>query len=405
MMASPTDAPRVLIVDDDLALLDALSETLVLRMAPITVDTCERASSALKKLAAKDYDAIISDIKMPGMDGLTLLGHVCETFPDIPTLLITGHGQLDLAVQALRSGAFDLIQKPLDRDHLTAALRRAIETRRLRREVKQSEEALRRHATELEQRVEERTEDLKQALRAKDEFMAIVSHELRTPVSVIFGNIELLHRLGGELAEDDKEAAMADLRREGRRLRRLVENILALARAEYGVANEPVPVAIAKIIRQQVQWHQQMYPERRIEMQFAPEIPPVMSDDFSVELVVGNLLANAEKYSLPDKLIELSLEVEGRSVVFSVRDRGPGVAPEDAEKIFDAFYRSESASGVKGVGIGLAACKRLSEAYGGRLWLLPREGGGSDFSFSLPVAFEPQLPEVAKTGATDMVEA
>ena len=404
-MNSSSPEPRVLIVDDDATLLDALSEALALRMAPISVDTSERALSALKKLASQDYDAIISDIKMPGMDGLTFLSHVRESFPDIPTLLITGHGQLDLAVQALRSGAFDLIQKPLDRDHLTVALGRAIETRRLRRELKESQEAIRAHAAELEQRVEERTADLKRALRAKDEFLAIVSHELRTPVSVILGNIELLHRLGDKLGQDDKDAAMADLRREGRRLRRLVENILALARVEYGVTNEPVPVAVTRIVKQHVEWHQQMYPERAIEMQFARDIPPVICDDFSAELVVGNLLANAEKYSPAGASVELSARVEGRSVVVSVRDRGPGVPPEDADKIFDAFYRSESATGVKGVGIGLAVCKRLLEAYGGRLWLTPREGGGSEFSFSLPAASDPQVPEVAKTSVNDMVEA
>src|SRR6266542_1970963 len=291
-MGSLTRDPLVLIVDDDLALLDALSETLVLRMAPISVDTCERASSALKKLAGKDYDAIISDIKMPGMDGLTLLGHVRETFPDIPTLLITGHGQLDLALQALRSGAFDLIQKPLDRDHLIAALSRAIETRRLRRELKESQEALRMHAAGLEQRVDERTADLKRALQAKDEFLALISHELRTPVSVIFGNIELLNKLGDKLAEDDKQAAMTDLRREGRRLRRLVENILALARVEYGVANQAAPVSLTRIVSQQVEWHHQMYPERPIDLQLVHEIAPVICDDFSAELVLGNLLAN-----------------------------------------------------------------------------------------------------------------
>ena len=404
-MASPTRDPRVLIVDDDLALLDALSEALVLRMAPISIDTCERATSALKKLAGNDYDAIISDIKMPGMDGLTFLGHARETFPDIPTLLITGHGQMDLAVEALRSGAFDLIQKPLDRDHVTAALSRAIETRRLRREVKEGQEALRTYAAELEQRVEERTADLKRALQAKDEFLALISHELRTPVSVIFGNIELLNKLGAKLDEEDKAAAMTDLRREGRRLRRLVENILALARVEYGVANEPVPVSLTRIITQHIEWHQQMYPERQIDVQFAREIPPVIGDDFTAELVFGNLLANAEKYSPPPEPIEVRVQGDARIVVVSVRDRGPGVAPEEAERIFDAFYRSESASGVKGMGIGLAVCKRLLEAYGGRVWLAPREGGGSDFSFSLSSASEPPVLGVAKAGVSDMVEA
>ena len=226
---------RVLIVDDDPTLLDALSETLALRMGPISVDTCSNGASALKKVAENDYDAIISDIKMPRMDGLTLVARVQEMVPDLPTLLITGHGQLDLAIQALRAGAFDLVQKPLDRDHLVAALSRAIETRRLRREVKESQEALRIHAVQLEQRVDERTAELRQALRAKDEFLALISHELRTPVAVIFGNIELINTHGDKLSEGDKAAAMMDLRREARRLRRLVENVLALARVEYGV--------------------------------------------------------------------------------------------------------------------------------------------------------------------------
>jgi signal transduction histidine kinase len=198
---------------------------------------------------------------------------------------------------------------------------------------------------------------------------------------------------------------MTDLRREGRRLRRLVENILALARVEYGVANEPVPVSIARIITQHVEWHHQMYPERQVEAQFAREVPPVIGDDFTVELVFGNLLANAEKYSPPSEPIKVQVHADGRSIVVSVRDRGPGVAPEEAERIFDPFYRSESSSGVKGMGIGLAVCKRLLEAYGGRVWLAQREGGGSDFSFNLPLATEPQVPEVSKTGVTNMVEA
>ena len=264
---------------------------------------------------------------------------------------------------------------------------------------------MRTYAAELEQRVEERTADLKRALQAKDEFLALISHELRTPVSVIFGNIELLNKLGAKLDEEDKAAAMTDLRREGRRLRRLVENILALARVEYGVANEPVPVSLTRIITQHIEWHQQMYPERQIDVQFAREIPPVIGDDFTAELVFGNLLANAEKYSPPPEPIEVRVQGDARIVVVSVRDRGPGVAPEEAERIFDAFYRSESASGVKGMGIGLAVSKRLLEAYGGRVWLAPREGGGSDFSFSLSSASEPPVLGVAKAGVSDMVEA
>jgi len=123
---------RVLIVDDDLALLQALPEALRLRMDGVTVDTAESGAAALDRITAVDYDAIVTDIKMPGMDGLELLAEIRTQRPDTPTLMITGHGEHDLVVQARRSGAYDFIPKPIDRDYFVASLRRAIQTQELR---------------------------------------------------------------------------------------------------------------------------------------------------------------------------------------------------------------------------------------------------------------------------------
>src|SRR2546427_850882 len=129
--------PRVLIVDDDAALLQALPEALRLRMREVTVDTADSAAAALDRIAARDYDAIVTDIKMPGMDGLTLLAEIRGRRPDTPILMITGHGEDALAIQALRGGAYDFIPKPIDRDYFVAALRRAIQTQELSRRVKE----------------------------------------------------------------------------------------------------------------------------------------------------------------------------------------------------------------------------------------------------------------------------
>src|SRR2546430_14199556 len=117
---------HVLIVDDDLALLQALPGVLRLRMAGVTVDTADSGAAALDRIAAREYDAIVIDIKMPGMDGLALLSEIRARRPDTPVLMITGHGEHALAIQALRGGACELIQKPVDRDHFVAALYRAI---------------------------------------------------------------------------------------------------------------------------------------------------------------------------------------------------------------------------------------------------------------------------------------
>ena len=141
---------RVLIVDDDEALLDALPEALRLRMNGIQIDTAHSAAAALERIKAVDYDAIVSDIKLPGKDGLVLLTEIKEVRPGTPTLLITGHGEHDLAVQALRGGAYDFVQKPIDRDYFVASLERAIRMRRLDRQVEAQRVELERHARVLQ---------------------------------------------------------------------------------------------------------------------------------------------------------------------------------------------------------------------------------------------------------------
>jgi DNA-binding NtrC family response regulator len=155
--------PRVLIVDDDPALLQALPEALRLRMGGVTVDTADSGATALDRIAALDYDAIVTDIKMPGTDGLTLLAEIRARRPDTPTLMITGHGEHALVIHALRGGAYDFIQKPIDRDYFVASLRRAIQVGELSRRVKEQQQALERHASDLARTVEERTLELQEA--------------------------------------------------------------------------------------------------------------------------------------------------------------------------------------------------------------------------------------------------
>jgi DNA-binding NtrC family response regulator len=152
----------VLIVDDDVALLEALPEALRLRMGGVTVETADSAAAALDRIIDRDYDAIVTDIRMPGMDGLKLLEEIRTRKPDTPTLIITGHGDNDLVVHALRGGARDFIQKPIDRDYFVAALYRAIRERVATRRLKERQVAMESWADELERIVE----NLERELRA-----------------------------------------------------------------------------------------------------------------------------------------------------------------------------------------------------------------------------------------------
>src|SRR3989449_10787978 len=131
-------------------------------MPGFTVDTAQSGGAALDRISARDYDAIVTDIKIPGMDGLELLAEIRTHRPDTPTLMITGYGEHDLVVQALRAGAYDFIRKPIDRDYFVASLRRAMEKRALSRRVKGEQLAVERHLNELEAIVEARPRALRQ---------------------------------------------------------------------------------------------------------------------------------------------------------------------------------------------------------------------------------------------------
>src|SRR5436305_13040834 len=186
--------PQILLVDDDAALLQALPQALSLRVNNLQVDTCDSAFEALEQIQDHDYDAIVSDIKMPGMDGLALLEKIQELRPETPTLLITGHGEHNLAVRALRGGAYDFIQKPIDRDYLVAALKRAIQAHQLRTQVFEQQLALKLHAKALERMVQKRTQELIEANAAKDKLHKINTHELKTPLTRLKGMTQRLYR-------------------------------------------------------------------------------------------------------------------------------------------------------------------------------------------------------------------
>ncbi|HLW48694.1 MAG TPA: SpoIIE family protein phosphatase [bacterium] len=191
--------PRVLIVDDDPALLEALPETIRLRMPGTVADTSAAAAAALQRIATVDYDAIISDIKMPGMDGLTLLAEVRKVRPDTPVLLITGHGEHDLAIRSLRAGAYDYIQKPIDREYFVASLGRAVQVRQLRRQISEQQRALADHAGRLEETVQERTSELRRTieqLRALTDVAAAI-HGARGVEQVLRSVVDAACRVSG----------------------------------------------------------------------------------------------------------------------------------------------------------------------------------------------------------------
>jgi len=170
--------PRILIVDDDAVLLEGLSGMLRIRIPDAQIHTALSAAAGLELLETLEYEAIISDIKMPLMDGLKFMERVKELRPETPILLITGHGDDALAVQSVTGGAYAFIPKPIDRDYFLAWLERALNEQRLTQEVRFKNRALELYAQDLERMTEERAAELR---RSEERFRSIVD---QAPLSV-----------------------------------------------------------------------------------------------------------------------------------------------------------------------------------------------------------------------------
>ena len=399
------DQAHILIVDDDTALLQALPQALYLRMDDIKVDTCDSAQEAIERIGEHEYDAIVSDIKMPGMDGLALLAKIQELSPDTPTLLITGHGEHDLAVQALRGGAYDFIQKPIDRDYLIAALQRAIHTHQLRRQVKAQQLTLELHARSLERMVQKRTSELVEANAAKDKFLSIVSHELKTPLTSLKGMTQLLRRqIGRAEASEVVGVGLADMERSIRRMEVLVNDLLDSSLIETNMfVLHRKRCNLVELCRHLIdEYTAGTGPSLAFEI---PGDPIEVEVDVNrISQVIINLLSNARKYSPKGSPITMTLQQAGYETMFSVRDMGVGIPEEMLPHIFDQFYRVPSVEVQNGphvgLGLGLYISRKIVERHGGHIDVQSVPNQGSTFTVVLPMYID---PSVESTDATKLV--
>ncbi|MBA2380707.1 MAG: PAS domain-containing protein [Chloroflexi bacterium] len=228
----------------------------------------------------------------------------------------------------------------------------------------------------------------KQADELRDVFVGMLSHELRTPVTAIYGGSQVLRR--EHVDEATRQEIIGDIITESERLERLVENLLVLARAErHVVVGGRDPVLLRPILSRIVAEKRKRFPGSVLEVDVEPALPPVTSDDASLELVVRNIISNAIKYGPPGGTIAIAVRRVGDEVEVSVGDEGKGIDASASSQLFELFYRSDDARLMaQGAGIGLFVVRVLVESAGGRVWAANRPGGGAEFGFALPIFVE-----------------
>jgi PAS domain S-box-containing protein len=221
----------------------------------------------------------------------------------------------------------------------------------------------------------------------KDEFLGLVSHELRTPVTTIFGNAHLLRGRSQLLATEETDAMLTDIADESNRLLGIIENLLLLTRLSSGTPPDQEPQLIGHVARNAVDSYRQHHPDRSITLHVEPGNMVVEADRGHLEMLLDNLLTNATKYSPASTELEVRVSSDDKEACVSVLDRGIGIGDADPAQLFTAFYRTEAAKmRTAGLGIGLAVCQRIVDSLGGRIWARPRDGGGTEAGFALPLA-------------------
>jgi signal transduction histidine kinase/GGDEF domain-containing protein len=325
---------------------------------------------------------------MPKMDGLQLVTEIARSKPEILTVLMTGHGSIDSALEAMKRGASDYLMKPLNLDELIIRIRKVLEE-------KQRFVRLKDFADQLERA----NQELRRVDAMKSEFVSVASHELRTPLAAIKNAVQLmLSGKTGEVNENqEKFLSMAD--RNINRLTNILNDLLSLSRIESGkielnfqnVALKRIIELTASSIRPQAD-----VKSIQIEVGVPEQLPAVYGDPEKIEQILTNLIGNSIKFTAEGGKILITAKPlpkgkeggYGDRVDVSVIDTGIGIPPEHLESIFEKFHQVEGSlhRSVSGTGLGLAITKGLVEAHQGKIWAESEVGKGSTFIFTLPMA-------------------
>lgn len=371
---------RLLIVDDEVPQLRALCDTL--EQEGFEATAFASATEALKAVRPGAFDLILTDLMMPGMDGIALLEAARAVDPQIVGIVMTGHGAIDTAVKAMQAGALDYVLKPFKLNVVLPVLNRALAIRQLRIAN-----------AELEQRVRQRTDELEVANRLletanKDleSFSYSVSHDLRAPLVTTKGFLEIyLADHAAKISPEGREVlqhALAGAERMGR----LIDDLLRFARlSRQALVTCAVPVA--DIVARVVGELRAREPDRDVDVD-AGNLPACEGDPTLIEQVFVNLLSNAFKFTRdrhPGRIAVGCLRGQDELVYF-VRDNGAGFDPAYAHKLFGVFQRLHSTEEFEGTGVGLSIVHRIVQRHGGRAWAEGAVGKGATFYCSFPRA-------------------
>ena len=394
------DKRTVLFIDDEEKVLTSIKRGL--RDEPYNVLFARSGKETLEILQQQEVHVVVTDMRMPKMDGLELLGIVKNNYPHIIRMILSGYANTNTLLEAINQREiFRFITKPWKFDEeLKVTIHQAIELYDLHDERDRLIDELKQAHDQLEEKVEKRTKalnianaQLKEHDRLKDEFIITMTHELRTPIA-IFRNI-ISNAMAGALGKiGPKLKKNLEIAEETiDRLAAIISDLLDISKINSGKLQlEPTILTIQSIVNGAIESQLPKAESKNIELKTTMSQDEIIvnADSDKIAQVLTNLIDNAIKFT-PDVGGCITIDIKDLTdeVIINVEDNGPGIAPDEIDNIFNRFVQisKQVGEGAHGTGLGLTIAKELVEMHGGRIWAESTTNSGAIFCFVLPKDF------------------
>ncbi|CAN2038994.1 two-component system, sensor histidine kinase and response regulator [Candidatus Magnetomoraceae bacterium gMMP-15] len=397
-----SEPKRILYIEDNITYSMLVQNKL--QKFDFIVDIANSGKKGIKLYKSNNYDFILLDQKLPGMDGLEILKILCnQNFLPPPIVMLTGTGSEQLAVNAMKIGASDYIVKDVDGDHidkLPKIIERTINTHKLVKEKKLAEKELKRINKKLLKEIEYRKsaeaamrrakEEADAANKAKSKFLANMSHDIRTPMNAILGMAEMLWE---SPLNHEQQQYVQIFRTAGENLLNLINDILDLSKVEAGYFElDKTSFNLMELIEKIGDIMALKAHAKNLDLScyLWPDVPNyIIGDPERIQQILVNLLNNAIKFTQEGEIfceIKFNKLHQNNKVelLFSVKDTGIGISNENQKKIFQSFVQADSSTTRKygGTGLGLTICQHLVEMMEGIIWIESEIEKGTCFYFT-----------------------
>ncbi|MBI4863611.1 MAG: response regulator [Candidatus Riflebacteria bacterium] len=355
----------MLVVDDEEWMRDACTQ--ILEPQGFEVVTAADGQAGLQLAGQCSPDLVLLDLRMPGLDGMAYLKAVKGLDPEIVGIVITGYATLEVAVQAMKAGAYDFLPKPFKPEELRGVVRRGLEHRRA---------ALRALAR------------LHAEAPAEELHLAMLAHRFKAPLAVMRQCTTVV--LEGYVGDISPRArGMIEIvAQRADQMMRFVNDWLTLSHLKDGEGlQKVVGVKIVPLVQEAVMRAKQSAEAERLQVdcEVIAEPGTLLADPSALGDLFDALLDNASRYTPPGGRVTVEISRARAEALVAVNDTGPGISPEDLTHIFKPFFRAKAQRDIPGTGLGLAIVKGIAEAHGGRIEVRTVMGRGSTFQVFLPL--------------------